>query len=238
MNQTKSDLSISINIKKIILFLSLFAGFLIFADLSGEAFKFVTGHDYVYGILPQFNLDAENNIPTCFSTLILFFSSVLLWFIAENEKQLKGTYARHWKGLSFVFLFLAFDETASFHEMLARPVLEILHASKTLYYVWVIPEILLVFALGIIYLRFLIALPKQILMIFIIAGMLYVCGAAGMEIAGYYLKKIYPSQNLIYSFFVVIEEGLEMFSVIVFIKGLLEYMNLRILGSILVSICH
>jgi hypothetical protein len=37
---------------------------LVVFGLAGQVSRFLLGHDYLLGLLPKFDLDAENNVPT------------------------------------------------------------------------------------------------------------------------------------------------------------------------------
>jgi len=128
-----------------------------------------------------------------------------------------------WLGLAIIFLFLSIDETASFHERLITPVRESLNTSGLLYYAWVIPYGIALTVFVIAYLKFLMSLPKNIMILFVVSGATFVSGALGFELVGGRYVEIHGSSNLLYSFFYTCEEFLEMLGIVIFIYTLLTY---------------
>jgi hypothetical protein len=73
--------------------------------------------------------------------------------------------------------------------------------------------------------RFIANLPAKTRRLFMIAGIIYVSGALGIEMIGGYYADYYQHNNIIYAFITTIEEVLEMLGVAVFIYGLLSYIS-------------
>jgi len=164
----------------------------------------------------------EKNVPTLYSSFALILCAMLLSIIALKHKRLGSSYLP-WFGLAFIFLFLSIDEIASIHENLIKPTRSTFNTSGLLYYAWVIPYgiALVVFLLA--YLKFLMNLPRKIMMLFIISGVIYVSGALGFELIGGLHADSHGTNNLMYSFITTCEEFLEMLGVIIFIYSLLYY---------------
>ena len=64
------------------------------------------------------------------------------------------------------------------------------------------------------------------MILFLLAGGLYIGGALGMEMIGGYYTDFYGKNNLTYALITCLEEVLEMTGIVVFIHGLLDYMRL------------
>jgi|GEM_PF-3569335 len=62
---------IKINTRKITIFLFAITGVLLITHLTGQIEKHVFDHPSIYGLVPLFNLNNENNIPTLFQSLTL-----------------------------------------------------------------------------------------------------------------------------------------------------------------------
>jgi len=77
---------------KTTLVLSIIVAVLVAASVAGQAIKLKTGHDYVWGFVPQFCLDGEGNIPTFFSSVLLLMCACTLGTIALAEKVGAGWY--------------------------------------------------------------------------------------------------------------------------------------------------
>ena len=120
------------------------------------------GYVYLKGFVPLFNLESEKNVPTLFASLQLFIAAVLLGICAARQKLREGKYFRHWAGLSAIFIFLAFDESALLHEKTLNFTREVFGTSGLLYYSWVIPFGIFALIVMLAYSRFLLALPRAI----------------------------------------------------------------------------
>jgi hypothetical protein len=196
--------------------------FLVCANVFGIVSKFFFDHGRLYGLIPAFDLDTEGNIPTLFSTLLLFTSSSILFFIALQHKKHNASFVP-WIGLSLIFLFLGFDEIAAFHEKISGPLKDLLNTSGIFYYAWVLPygSLLLIFVVS--YWKFLTRLPKKIMRLFIYSGAIYVGGAFGFELLGGWEADVFGGNTLMYAISYTIEETLEMVGISLFIYTLLTY---------------
>jgi len=197
---------------------------LLFMNILGLISSFYLGHGRLHGLIALFNFDSEKNIPTLYSSLALLFSSALLSIIAFIHKR-NGSAYYYWLGLAIIFLFLSIDETSSIHERLIIPVRESLHTSGALFFAWVIPYGIALIIFIATYLKFLIGLPKKIMVLFIISGATFVSGAIGFELLGGWQADLSGTDNnLVYSIFYTCEESLEMLGIVIFIYTLLTYM--------------
>jgi hypothetical protein len=180
--------------------------------------------DYREAWTRTFNLDREMNLPTWYSALMLAFCALLLRVIALGKKTQQERYFRHWNFLSMLFLFLAVDEVAQIHEIFI--IKDISRMLPGIFYsVWVIPYgiALIIFAQK--YWKFTRDLPNQTRFHFILAAILYIGGALGMEMVGSYWTDLEGQQNLIYALMATLEEVMEMMGIIVLIYGLLTYIK-------------
>ncbi len=188
--------------------------------------NYLAGYNYVYGLIPLFNIDTEQNIPTFFSSSLLLFATILLGVIAVLKKNQMDSYASYWTVLSFGFLSMAIDEASSIHELLIDPIRQLLGNGNLgiFHFAWVIPFIALVFVLAIFFFRFLLHLPLKTRIAFIIAAALYIAGVLGYElIGGRYLEQY--GENLTYSMLTTFEESLEMTGTVLFDWALLIYIS-------------
>jgi len=200
--------------------------FLLFANVTGIVSRFYFGHGYIHGLIPLFNFDRENNIPTLYSAFALFFACILLSIIASAHKR-RGSSHLAWTGLAIIFLFLSIDEVASIHERFSEPVRELLKTSGLLYSAWVIPYGIAFVILGMTYLKFLMHLPLKIRLLFVISGVTFIGGAVGFEAIGVRYAYYYGLDNVIYAIFYTSEEFLEMLGIAIFIYGLLLYITIH-----------
>jgi hypothetical protein len=171
-----------------------------------------------------FNFDEEANLPAFYSSLALGFCAYLLSVIATVKKKVKEKYAKQWKTLAFIFLYLAVDEMCSIHELLIPILRGAMNTKGLLYFPWVIPAFFLVIIFLIVFRKFILALPNKTKIQFILAGIVYVFGALAMELIGGYIADNY-GYNTVYGIASTIEELLEMFGVVIFINALLNYLQ-------------
>ncbi|MEQ1921586.1 MAG: hypothetical protein ABL952_03670 [Pyrinomonadaceae bacterium] len=221
--------SISIETRPIVTFLAVMMSLLLLASTAVLIADGLTGYNVkMIGRMSKLlSVDQELNAPAFFSTLILLFSSGLLAAITYLKRQERSKYVWHWALLAFGFLFMAFDEMASFHERLIEPMRALL-GEKDLgifYFAWVVPAIGLVLFLGFIFLKFWWELPPKTRLLVFVAAALYLSGAIGVELIDGKFAEIAGKNNLTYTLLTSMEEVLEMAGVIVFIKALLDYIG-------------
>lgn len=193
-----------------------------------QIMKFVEWLTNFYGFVYLFDMGAECNVPTYFSTVILLIAAFLLSIIAVFKKRRGDSYAFHWIILVIIFLYLSVDEASAIHELLSRTTQKIFSRRWFPRYAWVIcgGGLVIVFALS--YCGFLLHLPAKSRLLFSIAGVLYVGGAIGMEVVEGHYTRLHGTKNLPYNIIVTIEETLEMAGIILFIHALLDYISLNI----------
>ena len=223
-----AGMTIDISAKKVAGILVVIVVLLTLASMAGQFSKYYLDHDVLLGFVPEFDLNAENNIPTWYATVTLFLCSVLLGTIAAAKTTEKDSYAPHWRILSIVFLLLSIDEAASLHERSTEPVRTALHTSGLLYYGWVIPGGIFALSIGLVYLGFLRDLPSYFRRLFVAAGIIYLAGAIGMELVGGYYDSLYGTTNMTYALITTAEELLEMLGIVVFLYSLMLYLNLHV----------
>ena len=82
-----------------------------------------------------------------------------------------------------------------------------------------------VFIFTLIVFRTVVQLPSPIRRLFILAGLIYLSGAIGMEtVAGHFVVPVWGDQGMKYVFCAAIEEFLEMIGIVVFMYALLTYL--------------
>lgn len=214
-------MNIEIYPKKVFLILLCLIFALLFLNVIGIISALYFDHNLSV-LIPLFNFNNENNIPTIYSILLLLSASALLLIIAIAHKKNSSAYLS-WLGLAFIFLFLSIDEGAMIHENFTKLVRELLNTSGVFYYAWIIPYGVALIVFVIVYLKFLINLPRNIMILFVASGATFVSGAIGFEmLAGWYVE-LYGKNDLLFSFFYTCEEFLEMLGIAIFIYTLLTY---------------
>jgi hypothetical protein len=179
------------------------------------------------------NFNREVNFPSLFSAGILFISSILLAVIGVFSKNSEKPFVG-WYGLSLVFYFLAIDEAISIHEMFNDFGRKHLGIAGVFYYGWIIPYGLALLVLVGIYVPFLKMLPRDIAILFMVSGSIFVLGAVGFEMLGGRHKDLYTEETNMYIVYFTFEELLEMSGISLFIYTLLRYIS-DYIGKIKVS---
>ncbi len=226
-----------VSTKKITIVLAMAVLFLTCASLAAQFFMYIWGREGLLAFLPVFNVGEDANIPTWYSSFMLLLCSILLATIAAASKRYSDRYTLHWSVLSIILLFLSIDEVATIHEHTGEVFKSLVEArgftpSGFIYSAWVVPGLVFAFVVALAYLRFLVNLPRKTRNLFLIAGVVFVAGAIGMETLSARLMSFYGWENWGYvpdttkmaiAIQTAIEELLEMLSIIVFIYALLSY---------------
>lgn len=177
----------------------------------------------IVGVMDLFSINAEKTIPTWYATTLLLVASVVLAVIARDKLRGQAPYARHWAGLSVIFLYLSLDEGASIHELLSDPLEAAFGTSGFLAFGWVIAGVVAVLIFGLVYLRFLLHLPPATRNGMILAGMIYVGGAIVIESISANQWDIGGGVSFPYLAIATVEELMEKLGVVLFIYTLLVY---------------
>jgi hypothetical protein len=201
---------------------------LLVASIAGQFIKHVLGHHVAFGFVRLFYLDAEANIPTFFSTMLLLLASLLLALIATFKKSCQDPFCRHWVFLSLILLYMAIDEASEIHEMLNKLGWWITgrRTGGMFHYGWVMFGMAMATVVTLSYFKFLFHLPGYTRIQFITAAMTFLGGALGVEILeGLYSASHGGENSFQFSMIVTVEEGLEMAGVIILINALLAYIQ-------------
>jgi hypothetical protein len=177
------------------------------------------------------DLNEERSFGTAYSVGLLSVTAVLLLILAIAARKRSGAQARDarwWGGLAAIFGFMSADEAAGIHEALMIPLRKALHSSGLLYFAWVVPYAALVLATALLYTRFLLRIPREVAVRFVIAGIIFVGGAVGMElIAGRLIELTgYDYRSLPMELEYLVEETMEMVGAAYFLTALLRYVEL------------
>jgi hypothetical protein len=163
----------------------------------------------------MFYFDTEANFATLFNFLLLVGVAVLLALNAVRAYAAGDRWRHHWAGLSALLLLMAFDEAAQMHERLNGLMRRLVELDGFLRFAWVIPGAIFAVVVGLAFLRFVLALPRSVAVLTVVAGGMYVAGALGIELVG---AKLWSpeAQTLQYALVASLEESLEMLALILF----------------------
>ncbi len=158
-----------------------------------------------------FDVDLENNLPTWFNEFLLLVACALLWIQSQSRRAAGDRWAGYWTVLCVGFLLMAIDEVAGVHETI----------NSVIVMTWAIPAAIMAVGIGIAFIPFLLQLPADTALRFIVAGAVYLTGAVGIEIIGNDMVADRLRDTLGYKMATLAEESLEMLGLILFIHALL-----------------
>ena len=156
-----------------------------------------------------FDLDGERGLPAWFSTVVLAAVAQQLWLLARDGGA-TGRAGRTERLLAVVFAYLSLDEMTSLHEQTITPLRRAFDLDGVLSFAWVLVFVPVALAVGLLSLGWLRSLPREAGRLVVLAGVLYVGGAAGVELVGAQLFSLGQVDSLAYALVVVVEEVGEM----------------------------
>jgi hypothetical protein len=165
------------------------------------------------------DVDAEQNLPTWFSSGLLALNAAASWLAAASDPARR----RAWKGLAFIFALLSADEVATMHERVAAALIEEARAARlAVGGVWAVGGAI-VLAFTAIYLRFWIGLPARLRRDVAVAGVVFVSGGLGLEAAAHAYARRHGFANWGYVGLTAAEELLEMTGALLYLRGVLRW---------------
>lgn len=199
------------------------AAALVVAGLLGVVARYGFGHDQVKGLVPLFDLDGEQNVPTWFAVALLLAAAGGSALTGRVERRRAPERAGGWFLLATGFLLMSYDEAFQFHEGLILPMRAVLGdaAHGPLYYAWVVPGSAAVAIAALLLLRFLTRLPRATARRFVAAGGVYVAGAIGMELISGRWIEVHGMFNLPNALMAATEEAMELAGLVLFHRGAL-----------------
>ena len=184
------------------------------------------GFGSVYGFVDFFDLANEGNLPTFFSTWQLLLCAGVMAVIAAVRLDQRDPYRWHWATLSVLTFYLAADEAAGIHELLIRPIHQLLPSMTTglLYWAWVIPALIGIAIAALAYFRFAMnAIPRDIRTQLIIAVVIFITGAVVIEMFEAAHFQLHGQENMTYAVYVLFEETFEMLGELIALNALIRY---------------
>lgn len=167
-----------------------------------------------------FSLSFEENLPTWFSSILLFGCAALSGLAALDASAHGDPHRRHWWGLALGFAYMSLDEAVELHELSNRW----FDLPGIFFFGWVIPAGIVVAIVGVAYLRFLAHLPADTRRAVVRAGALYVGGALGVELALGYWTDAHGTDNPGYALIDLVEESMEIFGAALFLCALVRHL--------------
>lgn len=128
-----------------------------------------------------FDVNAETNLPSWFSAVLLTVVGLVTLEHGRQEFVRGEKWRWHWMVLGAGFVYLSLDELVGLHERFVGPMTAVVGDSGVFKYAWVAAALPAVVVLALVYVRFLLALPRRTLGLVLLAGALYVGGSVGLE---------------------------------------------------------
>lgn len=200
------------------------------ADVATRLLVFGWGLSPELYPLKLFDFNAEGNLPALFSGFLHLGAALALAVAASASRSASGPW-RLWAGLSAVFCFLATDEWLGFHERLTHLFKGTGVARGVFYFAWVIPYGLATLALGVAYLRFVLALPPRTRNLFFASAALFLAGAVGCELVSGPIVEDLGRGHPAFAAEVFVEETLEMCGMSLFIYAVLDHLRAAFPGA-------
>lgn len=186
-------------------------------------YSYMGGAQISYQIYRLFHLGYEGNIPTWFSSIILFLCGMYSLEIYFQIKKETKNYSL-WLIMAFLFIAMSCDEVAQIHEMLGAVINKYyLHLSNTQHSEWVFilgPFALIPILYIVVYLRKN-NLEKRVKTLLISGFGLYVLGAFVLEATLNFVDK--AKYHWLWRVENIFEESFEIFGTLMILTGLIIY---------------
>lgn len=190
------------------------------AVVSGAGLAVELLHDRVpEQVLMHLSLSYEGNVPTWLSSSLLLGCAIAAGLIAAEATA----WRRHWWGMAIAFGWVSLDEAAEIHEHLGG----LVGTHGVLYFDWVIPAAAVVVVLTALYLPFMRALPRVTRNRLVLAAVIYIGGAVGMELPLGWWTERHGNDGLGYALIDWVEETLEMIGAAIALLSLLAHRKSR-----------
>lgn len=173
--------------------------------------------------LSLIDMDEELSIPTWLSQFMLLGASLSALLVAASRRAAKKNYYRHWFGISAILLYMSIDDGARIHELISDPITRLLGTGGSfMVHGWVFAGIAAVLLVGFIYFKFWLALPAKAKWQILLAAVIFIAGAVGVEMIGGYHSSQY-GYDMTYRMLAMLEESLEMLGASYAIYAFLNY---------------
>jgi hypothetical protein len=218
-------MTLRISPKRLAQFLSLIVSSLAFVNIAIQFSIYILGYDYLAGFARPFTLSGSSTVAKWFASSNLLLCALLLAIIAWGKIREIDSYRYHWSALALIFCAISLEEAIGLHELTSKPLNSIFAATGLLFHPWVVLGVFFTSIIALMYVRFLLHLPSKTRRLFLLAAILYVGGALGMEIIRGPFNEAYGSNNMIAQLMKTLEEFCQMLGIVAFIYALLFYIS-------------
>ena len=156
-------------------------------------------------------LNEEMGLPAWTSASLLLLVAQALWLLADADST---TRRRRWatqeRLVAALFLYLSVDEATALPEQTIAPLRSALDLGGALFFAWVVLYVPVALVVAVLCLRWVRGLPPVAARLVVLAGVLYLGGAVGVEMLGAWMWTQGLVDTMRYAVVVTVEEGLEM----------------------------
>jgi hypothetical protein len=165
--------------------------------------------------------DAENSVGAWFNSAQLLVCALLLASIAlaPTVRALRW----RWWVLAAGFAVMSVDEIVAVHEVAAYRFAAAIAAEGAWAEIWVVPAAVFALGVGLVMLPLLRSLPRPTLVLLVLAAVVYLGGALGLELVGSVAADAAGRDSLAYQLSATVEELFEGLGLAVLATGLASY---------------
>lgn len=174
------------------------------------------------------SLNDEQAIPAWWSSTMLTLAGLSMWLCGALERRRSSSTYLGWILLGTGFVYASLDEAIVLHEHFADWVPW--EPTGLFRYRWVIVGLPIVAAVGLVFLPFLLRLPRRTALRLIVGGATYVVGSLGAEMLGGALHE-QEGYSVSYLLVMMLEETMEMVGVLLGIRAVLLHIS-QVLGGL------
>jgi branched-subunit amino acid transport protein len=175
-----------------------------------------------------FFVDFEGNLPTWFSSVLLFSSGAVLAAIAATSRDRGDRCWRYWRLMAALLVALSADEAASFHEMTVYPLRSLLGGNPWLRYPLIIPGSIGAAAAVVMFRGFVRTLPAATCRGLSAGAGLFLFGAIGIETVAGWFDPVVHGDNLPYILLATFEEACEFAGAAMVLHALLRHVEIAL----------
>lgn len=194
----------------------------------GHGIVSVSGRLIAEGVLPQslylLTMTGEMTIPAWFSTCLLWTAAMGLAAIAWRHWSLRLAGAVGWTFLAAVFMYLSIDENVALHEVHFKTIgRSIFTQAQEHTRTWLTAGLSLAALVAAMSVPLLRRIPVPTACTMVLAGAVFLTGAAGFEWIGGVLENQGAALRW-YNLMVCLEESFEMLGVVIFLHAVTSYL--------------
>jgi len=167
------------------------------------------------------SVNAESNIPTWFSIVLLAAGSGLAWIVRRADRTRGAGAPAPWGWIAALLAFLSLDECAGLHEAVGRNLVGLIEAEGVLYFRWVVVGAPVALAAVLVLAWLERGLPRSDRIRLATAFTIYFGGAVILEAIGGVLADDHGRRSLAAMASIHAEEGMEMLGAALIVRALL-----------------